>query len=479
MKKKWLIVFGLLIVLVAAGFILSRVMQSPEVEVKQTEYREIKRSFTEEGEVVPLQERAVFSLHTARIKELLVDEGDLVSRGQVVAYLDDSQLHYTIQELEARLQGLEGEKLQLEQEPGAAQVESYRLRVQEAQESLEMARGNQERLDLLYLDVYELNVKQAQENLDSAQRNYSRMKRLFEAEVVSRVEYEEARELVTKADNHLAQQEQALKIFSEVEYEEARELVRKAEHNLEQQEKALQALYESYQPPKGSREVVDAQKRALQAQVDLVKHQAGQYRVTAPISGVVADIRAREGEITGPQASMMRLFQPENYHVEARVLTRDLYQLTDDMAVSLFLEVADKEVDFPGAVIQISPYAEKSHSPLGLEEERVKVTISPEVPDDVSIAPGYKLDVEFITEVLESELVVPKPALFTHQGEDALLVVENGLAALRYVKTGLETRQEVVVVDGLSEGDLVVLEPGANAITEGSRVSYRIVGNEG
>ncbi len=414
MKKIWKIIFGVLIVLVVAGFVAVQAMKGLEVEVMKVGRGDIVNSFTEEGVVASSRERTLYSLYTAPIEGLLVEEGDRVNEGDLLVTLDYSELSYTLQELQAQLRSLEGERLKLTDEPGAARVEGIRLR-----------------------------IEQAEDNLESAEDSYNRLKELYEKEAISRVELEEAEELKKQAENNLAQQE-----------------------------KALEELIESYDAPRGSREIIDANKSAIQAQIDLIKYQVDKYQIKAPISGIITDLEVEEGEVVVPQAPLMRLFQQDNYQVETRVLARDIYDISEGMPVNLTLELRNEDIEFSGEVTEISPYAEKSLSPLGLEEERIKVTVLPDIPEGVNVAPGYKLDVEFVTEKRSGQLVVPRTVIFTYQGEDALFVVEEGRAEVRPVTTGLETRQEVVVTEGLQEGELVILNPQRSGIDKGVRVSY-------
>ncbi len=476
MKRTWKIILGTLVLLAAGGFVAFQLLQAPEVEVQRAALSNIRRSITEEGLVVPREERALLALQTARIEELLVEEGERVERGDLLAVLDDTELQHSLEALRAQLSSLEGEKMQLREEPGAARLESLELSIAEAEKSLAAAQRNLERMETLYRETYELGVKEARESLQSAERQYRRAEQLFAEGIAPRAEYEEARDMLVKAENYLARQELARQVFSEAEYEQAEELVRQAEFNLAQQEKALLVLHESYRPARGSFEVIEAQKRALQAQVDLLKYQLSHYRLTSPLSGVVSQVTAREGEITGPHTYLMKLFQEEDCRVEVRVLVRDIYDIAVGMPVRLTLDLREREIIFPGEVLKMAPRAEKDFSPLGLEEERVKVTIIPDFPEDVQIAPGFRLDVEFTTEEQEGKIVVPKTALFTYRGEDALLVVENERLSIRPVKTGLETRQEAVITKGLEEGELVVLDPQGSALEAGARVSCRIAG---
>ncbi|WP_331445561.1 hypothetical protein [Natranaerobius thermophilus] len=53
MKKKWKILFGVLILVAAASFITVQATGSITVNVKEISPEEIKHSFTEEGTVEP------------------------------------------------------------------------------------------------------------------------------------------------------------------------------------------------------------------------------------------------------------------------------------------------------------------------------------------------------------------------------------------------------------------------------------------
>jgi len=271
------------------------------------------------------------------------------------------------------------------------------------------------------LDGLAVELAQARENLAAAERHYERISRLYKSEVVAAVELEEAERMVKGAQAAVAG--------------------------------------------------LEAQERALLSQQERLQGQRKDYRIYAPIAGVVTRLTAREGSLASPQTPLLALLNEEGKQVETRVLTRDVHQITEGMPVQLTFKLRDQDIEFPGQVVDIAPYAEEAYSPLGLAEERVKVTIAPQFPAEVEIKPGYKVDVEFITQVIPGALVVPKTVLFSDGGEDALFVVEEGRAQVRRVTTGPETRREIVITSGLEEGDLVILDPWQSGLAEGVRVS--------
>ncbi len=223
-------------------------------------------------------------------------------------------------------------------------------------------------------------------------------------------------------------------------------------------------------------ESLESQRSAISAQVQTVEHRKDNYRIKAPIAGVVVDLNAEEKGVAGAQLPLMRLLKKNEVEqtilVETRVLTRDVEEIHEGQQVEMVFERRDEDLKFSGEVEKIASYAEKDISPLGLEEERVTVTIDPDLNDEINLGPGYKVDVEFVISVVEDALLAPGRALFTYEGEDALMVVRDNRARVRKVAVGAETRQEAEITEGINEGDLVILDPGVEGLEDGRRVFY-------
>ncbi len=225
-------------------------------------------------------------------------------------------------------------------------------------------------------------------------------------------------------------------------------------------------------------EVLRAERSALYTQLERLREHKKDSRIYAPVSGVVQQLHAEEGGMTSPENPLLRLYKKDiqeiNYLVETRVLTRDVLEIYEEMQVKLTLERREEDLEFAGMVKEIYSYAETEISPLGLEEERVTVTVTPDLPGNLQLGLGYRVEVEFITEMQEDVLWIPQAAFFTHQGKDALMIIEDNRARIRIVSTGLETNRQVVVENGIREGDLVILNPEAYDLDEGSRVNYTL-----
>jgi len=111
---------------------------------------------------------------------------------------------------------------------------------------------------------------------------------------------------------------------------------------------------------------------------------------------------------------------------------------------------------------------------LDIEAQNRTVEIEVEIDDAefaTQLLPGTSADVEVILEVHEDALRIPTPTLL--EGS-AVLVVENGVLALRDVTVGLRNWNFAEILAGLTTADRVVttldrvdVQPGAEVVVTG------------
>jgi len=122
---------------------------------------------------------------------------------------------------------------------------------------------------------------------------------------------------------------------------------------------------------------------------------------------------------------------------------------------------------YSGHVHTISPYV------LDIEEQNRTVEIEVELDDRafaVTLLPGTSADVEVILSVKEGVRRIPTSALFEGQ---KVFVVENGVLRLRPIGIGMKNWDFVEIVDGLSEGDAVVISLDQEGLADGVSVVVR------
>jgi HlyD family secretion protein len=208
----------------------------------------------------------------------------------------------------------------------------------------------------------------------------------------------------------------------------------------------------------------------VKAQINQLKYQVAQKNAIAPLAGTIAELQVKEGMVISPATPLLTIFSANAYKVETYVLTEDASRLQPKMEVKLIQDSQSGDLVFNGTVEQIAPSAVEKLSTLGLIEQRLKVTITPQIPKELVLKPGYALDVEFTLDKQENQLVIPKTVLFPYNDGNALWVVKDGKAEIRPVTKGFENDKSVAITEGLQEGDQIILNPKLEGLKEGKKV---------
>lgn len=210
---------------------------------------------------------------------------------------------------------------------------------------------------------------------------------------------------------------------------------------------------------------------AVRAQINQLNYQISQRNVVSPVAGTVSNLTIKQGMVVPPGAPMMIIFSDDAYIIEAHVLTEDATSVTPQMPVKLIQDNKTGDISFSGIVDRVAPSAVEMVSTLGLVQQRLKVSIIPEIIPRLILKPGYAVQVEFMIDKQEDQLVVPKTVLFRHNHGDALWLVKNGKAVVQPVQKGFENDRDVAITDGLVEGDLIILNPKMTGLKPGKRIS--------
>lgn len=412
MKKKWKRILGGIAALTILGMIASQSLQPLRLELLEMRKRDIAQTFTEEGLVASASEHPISTVAGGKIVRIPVVEGQKVEQGALLMEIDSRELAFQADQLRAQLKSVRGEEVKILRE-------SYPAELVKQQAGLERAKGDQE----------------------AARKNFDRISALYDAGAVSSLEYENAQKALKEAENAAAAETAV-----------------------------LEALLAQNKPGAGAVLYYAGLKESLESQIESLTYQIDQYTIEAPARGTIAQLSAKEGETAAPGTQVMTLLQQGLFKVEAFVLTEDADDLQNGMQVTLIQDKLDKDIAFPGTVSGIAPSAVKKTSALGLEEQRVKVTVLPDVPAGTTLRPGYALDIEFKTAEEKDRLVAPKTAVFSYQGGDAVWVVRKGKASIQPISKDFENDAEIAVTEGLQEGDLVVLDPRAEGLKEGKKI---------
>lgn len=196
--------------------------------------------------------------------------------------------------------------------------------------------------------------------------------------------------------------------------------------------------------------------------------------LVAPVSGSVLRIMQRS-EITVPAGTpILEIGNIEaDLEVVADLLSTDAVQIaTGDSVIIDNWGGADV---LQGSVARIEPWGFTKVSALGVEEQRVKVTITFDSPyaERTALGHGFRVETRIVTWTDNDALTVPSGALFRNGTDSwALFMVRDGIAQLTPIEVAANNGLTAALGGGVDEGDLIVLYPPAG-LEDGQTVAKR------
>ena len=172
--------------------------------------------------------------------------------------------------------------------------------------------------------------------------------------------------------------------------------------------------------------------------------------------------------------SLLEVGDANDLEVRIEVLSRDGVAIQPGARV--MLEPWGGPEPLAARVRLVEPAAFTKISALGVEEQRVFVVadfIDP-LEKRPTLGDSYRVEARIVTWEKADALRAPTGALFQHGGAWQTFVIENGHVRLQTVKVGRGNGILTEVLEGLREGDQVVVYPGDKVI-DGTRVAPLVV----
>ncbi len=198
-------------------------------------------------------------------------------------------------------------------------------------------------------------------------------------------------------------------------------------------------------------EVQAASKGLTQAEVEVAVAllDLERTKVRAPFSGILTAIKVSVGETVSPGQDLLTVVDVRDIRIEARVLESEIGRMKVGREADVRFSSYPGTV-FKGRVRAVSPVVEPSDRTCAVHVD----------VDNAGgeIKPGMHAEVEVAAEIYTGRLLAPQEAVLVRNGRKLVFVLENGLAKWRYVTTGLENERYVEILDGVKEGESVIVE---------------------
>jgi HlyD family secretion protein len=194
--------------------------------------------------------------------------------------------------------------------------------------------------------------------------------------------------------------------------------------------------------------------------------------IRAPVDGSVLRILQQSEAVVTSGTPLVEIGDPRDLEIVVDLLSSDAVSVAAGQRV--LIERWGGETALEGRVRLVEPYGFTKVSALGIEEQRVNVIIDLTSPTEewARLAHGYQVELRIILWEAADALKLPMLALFRDGENWAVFVESGGRAELRHVTLGRRSQLEFQVLDGLEDGERVVLHP-SDRVQAGVRIAAR------
>jgi RND family efflux transporter MFP subunit len=204
---------------------------------------------------------------------------------------------------------------------------------------------------------------------------------------------------------------------------------------------------------------MNARREQARADVQAAGAALSWARIVSPIDGVVTARHIDVGSQAVPGMPLLTIEDPRSYRVDTTLDETSLGRIRQGDAVDVLVDPA-------GTVLQ----GTVSHVSTALDSESRSYLVKIDLPSAAGLTTGLTARARFKTGEAKG-ISVPAGAIISRgQLTGVWLVDAEGIARLRFVKTGKTTGDRVEILSGLSDGDRVATG-GLGAVKEGAMIA--------
>ncbi|MFT3952350.1 MAG: efflux RND transporter periplasmic adaptor subunit [Oscillospiraceae bacterium] len=407
------------------------------------------------GTVASASVAEISSEVSGEIKEVLVQEGDAVTKGETICTLDTAEIEEQIEKQEDALSKTS----------------------QEAQDSYDSAKEDRDDASVKYTDA-KSELADLKDTLDDAEAAYDAAVASVKSEQAA---YDKAyaadqkmgyklnagtadaddKQKTADALNTASQALDAAK--KNVDYDSAEKAYNEAEQSYEQKSDSLDNLKDTYEKAQDN---VDSAKEKLDEAgesdtLDDLKDQLKNCTITATSDGIITEVDATVGSNAQSGSTLFVVQDPDNLVISVSIDEADVQELKTGLAAEITSD-ATGETIINGELSQLSQIASTATSGQGgmssssssstsssTFSAQIKVTDA-----DTGLLIGMNVSADIVVTKAEDVFVVPYDAVGTDESGNKVVYVQNGDTFEPVtVETGMETDYYIVISgDGLTEG---------------------------
>lgn len=466
------------------------------VSVGTVERRDIEKTASVNGSLVALKDVVLGAEFAGRVTAVLVQEGDPVGAGQVVATMDSADFMQQLRQAQANIDAAITREEQARQQMVQAQqalknaqttLEWTRETTSAARDSAEAGlRAAQERLAVVKKGARDQERRQAEEQVRAAKANYDKTKadlkryqQLYRDEAISGSQLDLAQSAFDAAQANYESAQQALSLIREGARPED---IRQAELAVEQAQKLLDRAVADEKQIRMRAEDVSTARAALAAAQEgvraarsgvslalagrrLAQQALAKTSVRSSVSGYVAERMAEPGQQVGGGGPLVRVVAPGSVYFQAILSESQYAEVKIGSPVRIRIDAVPGVV-YEGKVTRLLPVASSASRSF---------TLRVDFQTDARLRPGMFARGEIRIGRRPAAIVVPKDAVLFDPMNDRNRIFVAGAgdkAEERMIEIGYTNPQYVEALKGVRPGEKVIVA-GQNALQSGDRIEIQ------
>lgn len=195
-----------------------------------------------------------------------------------------------------------------------------------------------------------------------------------------------------------------------------------------------------------------------------MKAQLAKTIVRAPFSGVIDEVITEKGQVVAPGQPLMRIVNLSNMYVASNIPENFIGKIKNGASVEVFIKSIGKTVT--GKVRQVGNYINPNNRNFSIEiaVPNQDNLLRPNQVAVLKIADYTKANAVLIPESIVTENASGEKIVYTINSQS-----KKAVAVKKEIKTGLTSGANIEVLEGLANGDVVIIE-GARSVQDGDAV---------
>jgi multidrug efflux pump subunit AcrA (membrane-fusion protein) len=414
---------------------------SEVVSIITAEGKEVQDTIQVLGQIVFKEKVNISSKVNGRLSRIYIKEGKRVAKGDLIAEIERLPFEITLKQQQSELE-----------------IAKKALELSEAKYS-DALKGIEIKFKTIKKAKADLNDKKVSyENMNNVLKNKTA---LFKAGGISNTELEgiKTQHTTLKTKYELAESDYEIQLVGYRDLDIQNEGI-KIPANADEKVKIFKIINTKIEKA----EVESARSRVKQAQSSLLSTELllKETYIRSPITGVVAVKNMEGGEMVKDDSVISTVMDISTVFISMNLNEKDITKVKAGQKVRFSVDAFDADKFFSGSVDTISPV---------LDTKTRSVEVKAAVQNSNSaLLPGMFARAVIDTGKSIKGILVPKGAIVPHEdGRSEIYLVKNGIVVKENVVTGSEYGEEIQIMEGVKEGDKVVVG-GLNSVYQGMKI---------